>query len=134
MITDTVSTGEAVAISGFAKFARGTCRPSRGAWAGTRPTGEEIAAPKAASRSVKITPAQGVQGRRPHRQARGQEGAGQEGRGEEHAAKKAAAKTTTVKKAAAKKTTAKKTTAKKTTAKKTAAKKTRTRRRLAPRR
>ena len=57
IITDTVSKGEAVAISGFAKFARRDV-PAKPRRMGRNPaTGEEIwLNPKPASRSVKITP------------------------------------------------------------------------------
>src|SRR5437879_456732 len=57
VITDTVSKGEAVAISGFAKFARRDV-PAKPRRKGRNPaTGEEIMlALKPASRSVKITP------------------------------------------------------------------------------
>ena len=89
-------------------------------------TGEEMRLnPKAASRSVKITPLKAfkdavITGKRaPAKKAPAKKAAVKT-----TTAKKAAAKSTTVKKAAAKKSTAKKTTAKKTTAKKTTAKKT----------
>ena len=125
VITETVSKGEAVAISGFAKFARRDV-PAKPARMGRNPaTGEEMMlAPKAASRSVKITPLKAfkdavITGKRaPAKKAPAKKAAVKT-----TTAKKAAAKTTTVKKAAAKKSTAKKTTAKKTTAKKSAAKK-----------
>jgi DNA-binding protein HU-beta len=57
LITETVSKGEAVAISGFAKFARRDV-PAKPRRMGRNPaTGEEMMlAPKPASRSVKITP------------------------------------------------------------------------------
>src|SRR5215211_7035668 len=57
VVTDTVATGEPVAISGFAKFARRDV-PAKPRRKGRNPaTGEEIwLAPKPASRSVKITP------------------------------------------------------------------------------
>ena len=115
-VTDTVASGEVVAISGFAKFAR-VDRPAR---MGRNPqTGEAIRIK--ASRRVRVTPLKAFKdavltGKRP-------------------AAKKAVAKKTTAKKAPArkapakkaapaKKTVAKKTVAKKTVAKKTVAKKT----------
>ncbi len=57
VITETVSKGEAVAISGFAKFARRDV-PAKPRRMGRNPaTGEEMwLNPKPASRSVKITP------------------------------------------------------------------------------
>ena len=124
VITDTVSTGEAVAISGFAKFARRDV-PAKPRRMGRNPaTGEEMMlAPKPASRSVKITPLKAfkdavISGKRASaKKAPAKKAA------VKSTAKKASAKTTTVKKAAAKKSTAKKTTAKKSTAKKTTAKK-----------
>jgi DNA-binding protein HU-beta len=120
LITESVAKGEAVAISGFAKFARRDV-PAKPKRMGRNPaTGEEMMlAPKPASRSVKITPLKAfkdtvISGKRAP-------------------AKKAPAKKTTVKKTTAKKTTAKAAPAKKaaakkttTTAKKTAAKKTTT--------
>jgi DNA-binding protein HU-beta len=106
-VTDTVASGEVVAISGFAKFAR----VDRAARMGRNPqTGEAIRIK--ASRRVRVTPLKAFKdavltGKRP-------------------AAKKAApAKKTTAKKTPAKKAApAKKTAAKKAPAKKTAAKKT----------
>jgi len=110
-VTDTVASGEVVAISGFAKFAR----VDRAARMGRNPqTGEAIRIK--ASRRVRVTPLKAFKdavltGKRP-------------------AAKKAApAKKTTAKKAPArkaapaKKAVAKKTVAKRAPAKKTAAKK-----------
>ena len=108
-ITDTVARGEAVVISGFAKFAR-VDRPAR---MGRNPqTGETIRIK--ASRRARVTPLKAFKdavltGKRP-------------------AAKKAVATKAPAKKAVAKKTVARKTTAKKTTAKKTTAKKTTARR------
>ena len=106
VVTDTVATGEPVAISGFAKFARRDV-PAKPRRKGRNPaTGEEIwLAPKPASRSVKITPLKAFK----DAVVRG---------------KRAPAKKTAAKKSTARKSTAKKTTAKKTTAKKTAAKRT----------
>ena len=81
-VTETVASGEPVAISGFAKFAR----VDRAARMGRNPqTGEAIRIK--ASRRVARHPAEGVQGRGAHRQA---------------PAKKAAKKTAPAKKAAAK--------------------------------
>lgn len=108
VVTDTVASGEPVAISGFAKFAR----VDRAARMGRNPqTGEAIRIK--ASRRVRVTPLKAFKdavltGRRPAKKA---------------PAKKAPAKKTTARKAPAK-TTAKRTTAKKTTAKKTTARKT----------
>ena len=110
-ITDTVSAGEVVAISGFAKFAR-VDRPAR---MGRNPqTGEAIRIK--ASRRVRVTPLKAFKdavltGKRPAKTA---------------PAKKAVAKKAPAKKAApAKKTVAKKAApARKAPAKKTAAKKT----------
>ena len=110
-VTDTVASGEVVAISGFAKFAR----VERAARMGRNPqTGEAIRIK--ASRRVRVTPLKAFKdavltGRRPAKKA---------------PAKKAApAKRTVGKKTAARKAPAKKTAAKKTTAKKTTAKKSR---------
>ncbi len=135
VITDTVSKGEAVAISGFAKFARRDV-PAKPRRLGRNPaTGEEMMlAPKPASRSVKITPLKAfkdavISGKRPA----AKKAPAKKAATKSTTAKKAPAKTTTVKKAAAKKSTAKKTTAKKTTAKKTTAKKT-TAKKAGPRR
>jgi DNA-binding protein HU-beta len=115
-VTDTVSSGEVVAISGFAKFAR-VDRPAR---MGRNPqTGEAIRIK--ASRRVRVTPLKAFKdavltGKRPAKKA---------------PAKKAVAKKAPVKKAAparkaapAKKAVAKKAPARKAPAKKTAAKKT----------
>jgi len=104
LVTDTVASGEVVAISGFAKFAR----VERAARMGRNPqTGEAIRIK--ASRRVRVTPLKAfkdavLSGKRP--------------------AKKAVATKTVAKKAPAKKAPAKKTVAKKTVAKKTVAKKT----------
>jgi len=104
VITDNVATGEPVAISGFAKFARRDV-PAKPRRKGRNPaTGEEIwLAPKPASRSVKITPLKAFKD--------------SVIRGKRAAAKKTAAKKTTARKSTAKKTTAKKTTARRTTKK-----------------
>ena len=104
VITDNVATGEPVAISGFAKFARRDV-PAKPRRKGRNPaTGEEIwLAPKHASRSVKITPLKAFKD--------------SVIRGKRAPAKKTAAKKTTARKSTAKKTTAKKTTARRTTKK-----------------
>jgi DNA-binding protein HU-beta len=127
LITETVSKGEAVAISGFAKFARRDV-PAKPRRMGRNPaTGEEMMlAPKPASRSVKITPLKAfkdtvISGKRaPAKKSPAKKKA---------AAKKAPVKKAPVKKAAAKKAPVKKKAAvKRTTAKKAPARKT-TRRR-----
>ena len=118
VITDTVSKGEAVAISGFAKFARRDV-PAKPRRMGRNPaTGEEIMlAPKPASRSVKITPLKAfkdavITGKRaPAKKKAVAKKA--------PAKKKAVAQKTTAKKAATKKAAAKRTTAKKAPARKT---------------
>jgi DNA-binding protein HU-beta len=117
VITDAVSKGEAVAISGFAKFARRDV-PAKPRRKGRNPaTGEEIMlAPKPASRSVKITPLKAfkeavISGKRaPAKKKAVAKKA--------PAKKKAVAKKTTAKKAATKKTAAKRSTAKKAPARK----------------
>ena len=118
-VTDTVASGEVVAISGFAKFAR----VDRAARMGRNPqTGEAIRIK--ASRRVRVTPLKAFKdavltGKRPAKKAPAKKAAVKRA-----PAKKAPAKKTVAKKAPARKTTAKKTPARKTTAKKTAAKKT----------
>jgi DNA-binding protein HU-beta len=118
-VTDTVASGEVVAISGFAKFAR-VDRPAR---MGRNPqTGEAIRIK--ASRRVRVTPLKAFKdavltGKRPAKKAPAKKTAVKKA-----AVKKAApARKAVAQKAPARKTAAKKTTAKKTTAKKTAAKK-----------
>ena len=125
-VTDTVASGEVVAISGFAKFAR-VERPAR---MGRNPqTGEAIRIK--ASRRVRVTPLKAFKdavltGKRPAKKAAAKKSAP----ARKAVAKKAPAKKAPAKKAAparktaAKKTTARTTTARKTTAKKTTAKKT----------
>jgi DNA-binding protein HU-beta len=100
LITATVSTGEDVAISGFAKFRR-IDRPAR--MARNPATGEQVRV--AAKRVARITPLKAFKDSVLS--------------GKKAPAKKAPAKKTTAKKAPAKKTTAKRAPAKKTTAKKT---------------
>jgi DNA-binding protein HU-beta len=105
IITETVSTGEPVAISGFAKFAR----VDRAARMGRNPqTGEPIKIK--ASRKARITPLKAF---------KDSVMTGKRAGGRKAAAKKTTAKKTTARKAPARKTAARKTTAKKTTAKKT---------------
>jgi len=115
-ITGTVSKGEVVVISGFAKFAR-VDRPAR---MGRNPqTGEAIRIK--ASRRARITPLKAfkdavLSGKAPAKKA---------APAKQAPAKKAVAKRAPAKKSApTKKTVAKKTAAKKTIAKKTVAKKT----------
>ncbi len=105
LITATVSTGEDVAISGFAKFRR-IDRPAR--MARNPATGEQVKV--AAKRVARITPLKAFKDAVLS--------------GKKTAAKKAPAKKTAAKKAPAKKAPAKKTAAKKTAAKKAPAKKT----------
>ena len=100
LITATVSTGEDVAISGFAKFRR-IDRPAR--MARNPATGEQVRV--AAKRVARITPLKAFKDSVLS--------------GKKAPAKKAPAKKTAAKKAPAKKTTARKAPAKKTTAKKT---------------
>jgi DNA-binding protein HU-beta len=100
LITATVSTGEDVAISGFAKFRR-IDRPAR--MARNPATGEQVRV--AAKRVARITPLKAFKDSVLS--------------GKKAPAKKAPAKKTAAKKAPAKKTAAKKAPAKKTTAKKT---------------
>jgi DNA-binding protein HU-beta len=110
-ITDTVSSGEVVVISGFAKFAR-VDRPAR---MGRNPqTGEAIRIK--ASRRARVTPLKAFKdavltGKRPAKKAPAKKAA--------PARKTAAKKAAPAKKAPAKKTVARKAPAKKTTAKKT---------------
>ena len=124
LITETVSKGEAVAISGFAKFAR----VDRKARMGRNPqTGEAIKIK--ASRRARITPLKAFKdavltGKVPAKKAPAKTTAAKKTTAKKSTAKKAPAKKSTAKKAPAKKAPAKKTTAKKTTAKKTTAKKT----------
>jgi DNA-binding protein HU-beta len=115
-VTDTVSSGEVVAISGFAKFAR-VDRPAR---MGRNPqTGEAIRIK--ASRRVRVTPLKAFKdavltGKRPAKKAPAKQAA---------PVRKTVAKKTVAKKAApAKKAVAKKAPARKAPGKKTAAKKT----------
>ena len=102
VITETVATGEVVAISGFVKFAR----VDRGPRMGRNPaTGEAIKIK--ASRRVRVTPLKAFK----------------EAVMSGKAPRKAAAKKTTAKKAPARKAPAKKTAARKAPAKKKATKK-----------
>jgi DNA-binding protein HU-beta len=110
IITETVSTGEPVAVSGFAKFAR----VDRAARMGRNPqTGEPIKIK--ASRKARITPLKAF---------KDSVMTGKRAGAKKVAAKKTTAKKTTARKGPAKKTTAKKTTARKAPAKRAVAKKT----------
>jgi DNA-binding protein HU-beta len=137
-VTDTVASGEVVAISGFAKFAR----VDRAARMGRNPqTGETIRIK--ASRRVRVTPLKAFKdavltGKRPAKKTVAKKAAparkaapAKKTVAKKTVAKKTVAKKTVAKKAAparkaapAKKTVAKKAVAKQTVAKKTAAKKT----------
>jgi DNA-binding protein HU-beta len=120
IITETVASGDPVAISGFAKFAR-VDRPAR---MGRNPaTGETIRIK--ATRRVRITALKAfkdaaISGKAPARKA----APAKKAAATKTAAKKAPVRKTTATKAPAKKTVTKKTVAKKTVAKKTVAKKT----------
>jgi DNA-binding protein HU-beta len=105
LITATVSTGEDVAISGFAKFRR-IDRPAR--MARNPATGEQVRV--AAKRVARITPLKAF---------KDSVLSGKKAPAKKAPAKKAPAKKTAAKKAPAKKTAAKRAPAKKTTAKKT---------------
>jgi DNA-binding protein HU-beta len=114
LITETVSRGEDVAISGFAKFRR-IDRPAR--MARNPATGEQVKV--AAKRVARITPLKAVKdavltGKVPKKAP------AKKAPAKKTVAKKAPAKKAPAKKAPAKKTAAKKAPAKKTTAKKTA--------------
>lgn len=120
VITDTVSKGEAVTISGFAKFSRRDV-PAKPRRMGRNPaTGEEMwLKPKPASRSVKITPLKAfkdtvISGKRaPAKKAPAKK---KTAANKAPVKKKSTAKKAPVKKkAAAKKTTAKKAPARTTT-------------------
>jgi DNA-binding protein HU-beta len=124
-VTDTVASGEVVAISGFAKFAR----VERAARMGRNPqTGEAIRIK--ASRRVRVTPLKAFKdavltGKRPAKKAAAKKATpARKAVAKKAVAKKAPAKKTAAKKTAARKTAAKKTAARKTAAKKTAARKT----------
>jgi DNA-binding protein HU-beta len=116
IVTETVSTGEPVAISGFCKFAR----VDRAARMGRNPqTGEPIKIK--ASRRARITALKAfkdaVISGRPVKKAPAKKAPAKK----VTAARKPAAKKVVAKKAPARKTAAKRTTAKKTTARKTTA-------------
>jgi DNA-binding protein HU-beta len=124
-VTDTVASGEVVAISGFAKFAR-VDRPAR---MGRNPqTGEAIRIK--ASRRVRVTPLKAFKdavltGKRPTKKAPAKKTTAKKAPARKTATKKAApAKKTVAKKTVAKKAPARKTAARKAPARKTATKKT----------
>jgi DNA-binding protein HU-beta len=130
-VTDTVASGEVVAISGFAKFAR----VERAARMGRNPqTGEAIRIK--ASRRVRVTPLKAFKdavltGKRPAKKTAAKKAVAKKAvakkttPAKKAVAKKAApAKKAVARKAPAKKAVAKKTVARKAPAKKTAAKKT----------
>jgi DNA-binding protein HU-beta len=129
VVTETVSTGEPVAISGFCKFAR---RDSPARMGRNPATGETIRI--SAKRRVRVTPLKAfkdaVLSGRPVKKAPVKKAAAKK----TTTARKTTVKKTTARKAPAKRapvkktTTAKRAPAKKTTAKKTAARKTTARR------
>ena len=128
IVTETVSTGEPVAISGFCKFAR----VDRAARMGRNPqTGEPIKIK--ASRRARITALKAfkdaVISGKPAKKAPAKKATVKKAAVKKAAVKKApAAKATAARKPAAKKTVAKKAPARKTAAKKTTARKTTARR------
>ena len=128
-VTETVASGEPVAITGFAKFAR----VDRAARMGRNPqTGEPIRIK--ASRRVRVTALKAFKDAvltgKPARKAPAKKATATKAAAKKAPAKKAPAKKATAKKAPArkaapaKKTVARKTTATRTTAKKTVARKT----------
>ena len=139
VVTSVVSKGEAVSISGFAKFVK-VDRPAR---MGRNPQTQQPVRIKA-SKKARITPLKGfkdavVKTSLAPKLERGvwppappaKKAAAKKTTATKTTAKKAPAKKTAAKKTAAKKTTARKTTAAKTTAKKTTAKKAPTRKSVA---
>jgi DNA-binding protein HU-beta len=126
VVTETVSTGEPVAISGFCKFAR---RDSPARMGRNPATGETIRI--SARRRVRVTPLKAfkdavLSGRTvkkaPAKKAPAKKTAAKKTTAKKTTARKAPAKkATTTRRAPAKKTAAKKTTARKTTARKTTA-------------
>jgi DNA-binding protein HU-beta len=133
VVTETVSTGEPVAISGFCKFAR---RDSPARMGRNPATGETIRI--SAKRRVRVTPLKAfkdaVLSGRTVKKAPAKKTAAKKTTAKKTTAKKTTARKAPAKKAAttrrapAKKTAAKKTTARKTTARKTTARKTTARR------
>jgi DNA-binding protein HU-beta len=123
IVTETVSTGEPVAISGFCKFAR---RDSPARMGRNPATGETIRI--SARRRVRVTPLKAfkdaVLSGRTVKKAPAKKTTAKKTTARKAPAKKA----TTIRRAPAKKTAAKKTTARKTTARKTTARKTTARR------
>ncbi len=120
-VTEAVAKGEAVAVSGFAKFAR----VDRAARMGRNPaTGESIRIK--ASRKARITPLKAFKdavltGKAPAKKAPAKKAVAKKAPAKKAAAKKAPAKKAPAKKAAAKKAPARKPAARKTAAKKTTA-------------
>jgi DNA-binding protein HU-beta len=114
-VTETVAKGEAVVISGFAKFAR----VDRAARMGRNPqTGEAIRIK--ASRRARVTPLKAFKdavltGKRPAKKAPAKKAVAKKAVARKAPAKKAVATKAVARKAPAKKAVAKKTTAKKTT-------------------
>jgi DNA-binding protein HU-beta len=128
VVTETVSTGEPVAISGFCKFAR---RDSPARMGRNPATGETIRI--SAKRRVRVTPLKAfkdaVLSGRTVKKAPAKKTAAKKTTAKKTTARKAPAKkAATTRRAPAKKTAAKKTTARKTTARKTTARKTTARR------
>ena len=129
IVTETVSTGEPVALSGFCKFAR---RDSPARMGRNPATGETIRI--SARRRVRITPLKAFKDavlsgkapakKAPARKTTARKPAAKKAPAKKAAVRKPAAKKTTARKPAAKKTTARKTAPRKTTARKPAAKKT----------
>ncbi len=133
-VTDAVAKGEAVAVSGFAKFAR----VDRAARMGRNPgTGEAIRIK--ASRKARITPLKAFKdavltGKASAKKAPAKKAAAKKAPAKKAAAKKAPARKTAAKKAPARKTAAKKAPARKTAAKKAPARKTTAKKTTAARR
>ncbi len=121
VVTAVVSKGEAVSISGFAKFVK-VDRPAR---MGRNPQTQQPVRIKA-SKKARITPLKGFKDAvvKTSLAPKLERGVWPPAPAAKAAAKKTTAKKTTAKKTTAKKTTAKKTAARKAPARKTAAKKT----------
>jgi DNA-binding protein HU-beta len=123
IVTETVASGEPVAITGFAKFAR----VERAARMGRNPqTGEAIRIK--ASRRVRVTPLKAFKDAvltgKPAKKATAKKTVAKKAPAKKVVAKRAPAKKVVAKRAPAKKVVAKRAVAKTTTAKKTTAKKT----------
>jgi DNA-binding protein HU-beta len=123
VITDTVTTGEVVTISGFAKFARRDLGPRM---VRNPATGEMLK--KGATRKVRITPLKAFKDTVMSGKVAKKAAPAKKAVAKKAPAKKAPAKKAVAKKAPAKKAPVKKAAAKKAPAKKTAAKKTAKRR------